>query len=66
MQPADAMNNPEAQERALQKIEQARALLREARAELQSWAPPSAINDIQAAESVLEALPARLPERGQR
>ena len=63
MQPADAMNNPEAQERALQMIGQALALLRDARAELQAWAPPSAINDLQAAESVLEALPARLPER---
>ena len=66
MQPADAMNNPEAQERALQKIEQALALLRDARAEQHAWAPPSAINDLQAAESVLEALPARLPERDPR
>ena len=50
-------------ERALQKISQALELLREARAELQSWAPPSAVNDLEAAESVLQALPSRLPER---
>jgi hypothetical protein len=50
-------------DRALQKIEQALSLLGEVRADLQSWAPPSAINDIEAAEAVLRGVPARLPAR---
>ncbi len=52
-----------AYDRAVQKISQALDLLREARGELQSWAPPAAVNDIEAAEAVLQGVPARLPAR---
>ena len=52
-----------AYDRALQKIEQALSLLREVRGELQSWAPPAAINDLEAAEAVLQGVSARLPAR---
>ena len=64
MQASDARSDdPAAQERALQKIAQALELVREARAELESWAPPAAVNDLQAAESVLQSVSAKLPER---
>ena len=63
MASSGAMNDPAAQARAQQKIDQARALIREARAELESWAPPTAVNDLQAADNILAGLAARLPER---
>ena len=64
MQSSDAMSGDAAsQERAQRKIDQALELLREAREELQPWAPPSAVNDLQAAESVLQSVSAKLPER---
>ena len=64
MRSSDATGGEAAsQESALRKVQQALELLREARAELQSWAPPAAINDLQAAESVLVGVSAKLPER---
>ena len=56
------MNDPAAQRRALDKIEQALGLLREAQEELRGWAPPTAVNDLEAAQSVLQGIRARLPE----
>ncbi len=56
--------NSASYERARQKIDQALTLLREARAELQPWAPPAAVNDLQAAEDVLQGFPAKLKARG--
>jgi hypothetical protein len=50
-------------ERARQRIDQVLTLLREAREELQPWAPPAAVNDLQAAEDVLAGFPARLTAR---
>jgi hypothetical protein len=50
-------------ERARQKIDQVLTLLREARAELQPWAPPSAVNDLQAAQDVLAGFPGQLTAR---
>jgi hypothetical protein len=50
-------------ERARQKIDQALTLLREARSDLQPWAPPAAVNDLQAAEDVLAGFPGTLTAR---
>ena len=50
-------------ERARQKIDEAIALLRAARKELQPWAPPAAVNDLQAAEDVLAGFPGPLRAR---
>ena len=50
-------------ERARQRIDQAIILLREARDELQPWAPPAAVNDLQAAEDVLAGFPGPLKAR---
>ncbi len=50
-------------ERAREKIDQVLTLLREARDELAPWAPPSAVNDLQAAEDVLAGFPGRLTAR---
>ncbi len=55
--------NPASYERARQKIAQVLTLLREARDELQPWAPPAAVNDLQAAEDVLAGFPGKLTAR---
>jgi hypothetical protein len=58
-----ALVNEGAYDRATAKVKQALELLAAARGELQSWAPPTAINDLEAAEAILKGLPARLPPR---
>ena len=50
-------------ERARERIDKVITLLREAREELQPWAPPSAVNDLQAAQDVLAGFPGRLTAR---
>ena len=64
MQSSDwSTENSASYEKARQKIDQALTLLREARDELQPWAPPAAVNDLQAAEDVLKGFPGRLTAR---
>jgi hypothetical protein len=60
----DQLVDQAAYDRALQKIEQARGLLEAAQADLQGWAPPAAVNDVEAVLALLQSLPARLPARG--
>jgi len=58
-----AMVDRAAYDRATEKVKQALALLVAARGDLHSWAPPTAINDLETAEAILKGLPSRLPLR---